>query len=120
MALKDSIGSLLHSDQIRALREQAEGLFGKARDEVQPAAEQARTAVGGAVPTLLAYLPQILEYAGLFASVFRRKEEPAPEPTRYEQPRPGVIATVRPYILGAVVLGAVGYAAYVMARSQRR
>ena len=125
---------LSHSDQLRALREQAELAMGAARPVVAGAAKAARetvddvqTAVADPVRRILDYLPTVLDIVATFRARSVHAAERATGavqdamPTRkqalaYMPSRPAVMATVRPVLLG-MAIAAAGYAAYRYGRS---
>ena len=115
MALTQTIGSLLHSDQLRSLREQAEALVAGKGGRTEPDADNRPAPVQG----LLAYLPMAMEYAGLFAEYLRpRVEKPVEASVQREQAKVGYWRAARPYVLATVAFGAFGYALYSLARHQ--
>lgn len=115
MALTQTIGSLLHSDQLRSLREQAEALITGKGGRAEPDMDNRPAPVQG----LLAYLPTVMEYAGLFAQYLRpRVDKPMEAPARREQAKVGYWRAARPYVLATVAFGAFGYAIYSLARHQ--
>ena len=115
MAFAKTIGSLMHSDQLRSLREQAGTLMSSAGDRVKQEVEDRPAPAQG----LLAYLPTILEYASLFAAYLRpRTESPAEAPVVRDQGRASTWRAARPYMLAAVAFGAFGYAAWRLAQHE--
>lgn len=119
MAFSQTIGSLLHNEQLRSLREQAGTLLtGKTAREAADTVEQSAPVQG-----LLGYLPQIMEYAGLVAELVRGRAGNAATAVAASVPsqpeRMGYWRAARPYVYTAAALGAFGYAAYIVARSRR-
>ena len=115
MALTQTIGSLLHSDQLRSLREQAEALMTGKTGRVEPDKDERPAPAQG----LLAYLPTVMEYAGLFAEYLRpQADSPVEAVARREGSQVSSWRAARPYILATVAFGAFGYAIYVLARHQ--
>lgn len=113
MALTKTLGSLLHSDHLRSLREQAEVLISGKDARVEPERDDRPAQAQG----LLGYLPMIMEYAGLFAEYMRpRTDQPAAAPVQRE--RVGTFTAARPYILATVAFAALGYAVYSLALRQ--
>lgn len=127
MALAQSIRSLLHSEQLAELRSQADALMSKTADKAVAKAAPVAADVAASAPVqgLLAYLPTILEYAGLFRDMMHRGADRASEGVAAVAAAPEVQKagrgwrTVRPYLYGAVAVGALGYAAYLIARNRR-
>ena len=115
MAFAKTIGSLMHSDQLRSLREQAGALMSTAGDRVDQEAENRPAPVQG----LLAYLPTVMEYAGLFAAYLRpRTESPVDAPVMRDRGRVSYWRAARPYVLATVAFGAFGYAAWRLVQHQ--
>lgn len=116
MALTQTIGSLLHSDQLRSLREQAEALMTGKDRRSEPKAEDRPAPVQG----LIGYLPMIMEYAGLFAEYIRPKADKPADAAAVSRERGAVEywTAARPYVLATVAFGVFGYAAYRLARHQ--
>ena len=128
MALAQSLRSLLHSEQLADLRSQADALISKTTDKVAAKAAPVAADVASSTPVqgLLAYLPTILEYAGLFRDVMYRGADRASQGVaaaasaapEVRKARRGWRAA-RPYVYGTVAVGALGYAAYLIARNRR-
>ena len=115
MALTQTIGSLLHSDQLRSLREQAEALMTGKTGRAEPDRDERPAPAQG----LLAYLPMVLEYAGLFAEYLRpRADKTAEVVARSEQKQVSSWRAARPYLLATVAFGVLGYAIYTLARHE--
>lgn len=114
MALTQTIGSLLHSDQLRSLREQAQGLMSGKGSRAEPDTDDRPASVQG----VLGYLPMILEYAGLFTEYLRPRVDKVAEPGRDAQDGVSYWTAARPYVLATVAFGVFGYAAYRLSQHQ--
>ena len=128
MALGQNIRSLLHTEQLVDLRSQASALISKTADKAVEKTGPVASDIAASAPVqgLLAYLPTILEYAGLFRDVMQRGADRASEGAAAVAAAAPEARTVRrgwqaarPYVFGAVAVGALGYAAYIMARNRR-